>query len=150
MKVLFDTNALIALVVSQHPNHLLMNKTFLQLQEDSNEFFISTHSLAEAFRTLTWGHAYLKFSSKQAHQIITKSILPLYSVIDLDQSDYLEVLGKMNQLRLTGAIIYDALIAQAASKVKADYIVTFNTKDFNRILPGNGLKLLIPGSNSLN
>ncbi len=50
----------------------------------------------------------------------------------------------MKDLKLTGSIIYDGLISHAASKINADYLVTFNAKDFQRVIPENGADLIIP------
>jgi predicted nucleic acid-binding protein len=47
----------------------------------------------------------------------------------------------MADLGLSGGIVYDALIARAAQKVKADRLLTLNPGDFRRVWP-NGERII--------
>lgn len=145
MKTLFDTSALVALLVKDHPKYDYAVSTFERLRENKSTFYICSHSLSETYRTLTWGKGYLTFTANKAYEIIQKSIFPGFEIVDLNQEDYKKVLLRMKSEKLKGAIIYDGLISQAASKINADFIVTFNAKDFQRVFPENGADLIIPG-----
>lgn len=57
---------------------------------------------------------------------------------------YINILQRMKKEKLTGAIIYDALISHAAAKADVTHLVTFNEKDFTLVWPENGADLIIP------
>lgn len=145
MITLFDSSALVALLVKDHPKYNHAVSAFKKLVENKSDFYICAHSISEIYRTLTWGRGYLTFTASKAYEIIQKSVHPVFKVVDLNLEDYNRVLLRMKTQKLTGAIIYDGLISQAASKIDAHYLVTFNAKDFQRVFPENGADLIIPG-----
>lgn len=141
MNVLFDSNTLVALFVKNHIDHGSAYDAYLNHQND--RLFIATHSIAEIYRTLTWGVEYLNFTAEQAHHIISNSLLSVFNVVDLEREDYQTVLNFMKEEKLTGPIIYDALIARASEKVKADQLITFNNRDFERIQKLTSANLIV-------
>lgn len=144
MKVLFDSSVLIALIVKKHPAYQEASEAYKDFSDKNADFFVTTHSLAEVFRNLSWGVGYLNYSSTEAYEIIKKTILPVFKRINLIESDYLEVLSYMKQKNLTGSIVYDALIARASQKADADALLTFNIKDFRRVSTLTKAKLIVP------
>ncbi len=56
----------------------------------------------------------------------------------------IQTIKAMSEKGLSGGIIYDALIAKAALKAKADRLLTLNKKDFEKIVPGNEIILYSP------
>ena len=50
----------------------------------------------------------------------------------------------MAEARLVGGIIYDALVARAAAKSRAEAILTLNRRDFDRLGPLFGVKVRAP------
>ncbi len=76
MTVLFDTSSMIPLLVSDHQDHLKSLTTYKNLKAQNGDFYISVHSVAELYRTLTWGKGYLNYSPQKAHEAIQKSIIP--------------------------------------------------------------------------
>lgn len=59
--------------------------------------------------------------------------LEQFEAIALTAKDYHKVIAQMVNLQLTGGAIYDALIAQAATKAKVDRLLTLNTAHFTRL-----------------
>ncbi len=133
MNILFDTSALMALFVSKHPNHKAAIDYFLDAKEKKATFYICTHTIAEFYRNLTSGRKYLSYSPAMAHRLITESITEYFTPVSLDEKDYFAVISRMKRDSLHGAIIYDGLIARASSKINADYLVTYNVEDFQRV-----------------
>ncbi|MDZ7721070.1 MAG: PIN domain-containing protein [Balneolaceae bacterium] len=133
MNVLFDSSALVALLVKDHDDHQRVYQLYKEYADRETDLFISTHSIAEVFRTLTWGVEYLNYSANEAHQAIHYSILSVFETVDSTKTDYRLVLEFLRQNNLKGPIIYDALIAFASEKVRAKELVTLNTKDFRRV-----------------
>ena len=144
MRVLFDSNVLVAFLVKDHIDHTRALNAFLEYRNKDAELVIGTHSIAEVYRTLTWGVRYLNYTPQEAHFIITNSILPVFKCINLVEEDYQIALAFLNEDNLSGAIIYDALIACASEKAKVDSLVTFNIKDFKRVQPLTSASLIKP------
>jgi len=144
MKVLFDTSALMALFVSKHPNHKAAINYFLDAKKNNATFYICTHTIAEFYRNLTSGRKYLNYSSAMAHRLITESITEHFTAVSLDVNDYVAVVNQMKKASLHGAIIYDGLIARASSRVNADFLVTYNVEDFQRVWQLTSSKLVEP------
>jgi predicted nucleic acid-binding protein len=55
------------------------------------------------------------------------------------------VLQRLEKLNLVGGAIYDALIAQAALKAKAERLLTFNPSHFLRLGQDVEAVVLVPG-----
>ncbi len=144
MRVLFDTSAVIALLIKNHDHHSAINKTYINLRSQNADFYIANHTIAELFRNLTSGRDYLNYTPKQTKEIIHTTVLEEFKLVNLDARDYIEVLDWMAAFNLSGAIVYDALISKAASTINAVYLVTFNAKDFQRLSLENGAELIIP------
>lgn len=66
-------------------------------------------------------------------QAFLEDTLKHFEIIELGASDYNAVIARVSNLNLVGGAIFDALIAQAALKVKADQLLTFNAKHFSRL-----------------
>jgi predicted nucleic acid-binding protein len=132
MKVLFDTNTLIAAMIETHSNHAISLPWIVQLKNQTITGYISTHSIAELYAVLTRLPLPKPLSPQQVHDVIVNNLQDFHT-IDLESSDYLEVLKNITQLNIIGGGIYDAIIAQAALKAKVDILLTLNPKHFTRL-----------------
>lgn len=144
MRILYDSSALVALYIQPHPDHKKIVDHHLDFLNDETDFFISSHSLAELFHTITKGISYLNLTANEANNLIHNSVLPLFTTVSLIEDDYSAVLHCLKERNLTGGIIYDGLIARAAEKIAADHLVTFNIKDFKRVWPLTEADLIEP------
>jgi predicted nucleic acid-binding protein len=131
VRLLFDTNILIAGSVPGHPNREGCLPLLQEVVSRVTEGYISTHSLSEYYRYMT-GKAQPQLSPKNTEKAI-RQLLINFTAVSLDEGDYLAVFARMRIQSLHGAIVYDAIIAQAALKAEVDYIVTLNTYDFKRL-----------------
>lgn len=132
MNVLYDTSALLALFLEDHPDHEKAIQTHVKLIENDSEFYICTHSIAEIYSNLTRGIKYFKFSPSKAYEVIKRDLADVFSIVDLNSTDYLDTIKYLKAEKLTGAVVYDGIIVKASSKIDAKYIVTFNERDFKR------------------
>ncbi len=108
---------------------------FLGCKKSDNEAisgYISTHSLAELYSVLTRLPLQKPISPQQAYNGIMNN-LKGFQTIDLDSDDYLNVIENISQLQITGGVIFDAIIAQAALKANVDILLTLNPKHFRRL-----------------
>jgi predicted nucleic acid-binding protein len=129
--VLFDTSCLVAALLGQHEFHARVAPWVKQVHEGQVQGVLSTHTLAECYAVIT-RHPQFAVPPQVARMMLTRATQQFLST-PLDQNDYLAVVGRLEQLGLVGGSIYDALIAQAALKVQADVLLTFNGKHFVRL-----------------
>lgn len=144
MRYLFDTNILVSSSVVVHPHHSEAFNLYSRSIEQKDDIFISAHTIAELysiFTTLPILHP--KMSGEEAN-ILIRDILKHVSVVPLTSGDYKKVLSKLTKLDLKGGIIFDALIAHCAQKIKCDKLYTLNTKDFIRVWPEGISKIESP------
>jgi predicted nucleic acid-binding protein len=132
MKVLFDTNVLVAATIKAHPNHAITLPWIQKVRNKSIQGYISTHSIAELYAVMTRLPLAQPLNSQQVHDVIVNN-LESFHPVDLESSDYLEIIRNVAKLNITGGGIYDAIIAQAALKANVDILLTMNSKHFTRL-----------------
>ena len=125
---LFDTSVLIASILVQRENHLKAKTAFSQAKLEKSAC-ISAHSLAEVFNVLT---GRVLIPPEQARMLIENNFNGV-EIITLDALDYVRVLEKVSNRGLSGGVIFDALIAECALKIKAQILYTLNLKHFLRL-----------------
>jgi predicted nucleic acid-binding protein len=132
VNVLFDTSVIIAALLPKHPSHA---PCFVQLQAAELrqiQGYLSTHSLAEVYSVMTRMPSQPRMTPQEA-QTLLERCLQYLDAVSLEMADYRAAIAQMTALNLPGGGIFDALIAQAALKVKADRILTLNPNHFNRL-----------------
>ena len=144
MKVLFDTSVLIAAMVEVHPEHDSAFDWLRKAKAKEIEGFICSHTLAEAYAVLTKLPISPKISPNMAQRLIRDNLLSCTRVIALTPKDYNSVIDSLTGLGVSGGVIYDALIVQAAKKVKADLLLTLNIKDFKHVCPEHSMSIKAP------
>lgn len=132
LKVLFDTNILVASTIEAHPNHSISLPWIQQVRSKSIDGYISTHSIAELYAVMTRLPLAKPLSPQQVHDVIVNNLESFHSV-NLESNDYLEIIRNVARLNITGGGIYDAIIAQAALKANVDTLLTMNSKHFTRL-----------------
>jgi len=142
--ILFDTSALIAVLIESHPHNTRVLPWLQRVKEGKNTGVISAHSLAELYATFTNYPIKPRISPQEAQQLIQQNILDVFKVITLSEQDYMSVINHLSESGIIGGVIYDALILKAAIKANVDYVVTLNEKDFKRIYPDFADKIISP------
>lgn len=132
LKVLFDTNILVASTIEAHPNHAISFPWIQQVRTKSIQGYLSTHSIAELYAVMTRLPLAQPLSPRQVHDVIVNNLESFHSV-DLESNDYLEIIRNVARLNIIGGGIYDAIIAQAALKANVDTLLTLNSKHFTRL-----------------
>lgn len=143
-RILFDTSVLVAAMVA---THLFHNRAILWLQRAKQgqfAFLVATHSIAELYSILTTLPVRPCISPPTAQQLINDNIESCAEIISLDTKDYIAVTKELSNLGLSGGIVFDALLLQAAKKAKADRLLTFNLKDFERLNLSTALQVVEP------
>ena len=144
MKVLFDSNVIIAALIETHPQHSSAWPWLQKARRKDIEAMIAAHSLAEIYATLTKLPVYPRISPALAEKLIARNVLPHFQIITADQNDYRTVLQILAKNNIAGGATYDALIAHAAAKAQADKLLTFNSRDFKKAYPAVAKLIEVP------
>lgn len=130
-KVLFDTSSLVPAFLEDHPLHTLGLSWLEQVLREEILGYVSIHALAELYAVLTRIPRQPRLLPSEVETLLGNLIK--FEKVSLDADDYINVIRKLVTLNLSGGVIYDALIAQAALKAKVDLLLTANPKDFLRL-----------------
>jgi len=103
-----------------------------RIKAAGDDRFIINHGIAEVYRTLT---GRLQIPPKQAAELVQRTMITLFRVVELERPDYLQVVKRMAHKSLSGPIICDALHAEGARRVKASKVHTYNLDHFRKIAP---------------
>jgi predicted nucleic acid-binding protein len=132
MRQLFDTSSLVAAFVESHPAHPAAWEWLERVLEGAHTGLVATHTLAELYAVLTRLPLRPAVPPHTALELLEANLRG-FQAVTLSAADYRSVLKRLAGLGLTGGAVYDALIAQAALKAKAEQIVTLNPGHFQRL-----------------
>lgn len=130
MDVFFDTSVLVAASSQSHPHHVQAFAALRRVATGRDKGFISAHSIAEVYASLTRLPVEPRIHPVEAARIVTDNLLPHFETVPVSKTDYLEALAAMRDGGWSGARIYDALLLRCAAKCSVDRIYTFNLADF--------------------
>ena len=135
MKVLCDTDVIVASIATDHPHHQAAAHFRDLVNRGDLSGYLSTHSLAETYAILTRVPFQPRFSAAQVWRVQQDDILPRFELVPLDREDYRRTVDYCSQHGWLGGRIYDALHIAAARKAECDIIYTFNVKHFRELAP---------------
>jgi predicted nucleic acid-binding protein len=142
--IFFDTSALLPIFDADHPHHSPSIRLFESLRPDGpRQAFCSLHSLAEFFATSTRIPPPARMPPEESLFHI-KQALKRVQTVALNEADYLTALSSVAEGNLSGALIYDALLLQAARKVNAETIYTWNVRHFQQLAPDLATRIRTP------
>lgn len=132
-KVFFDTSVLIPAFAESHPNHKECFSILEKSIDKKMEVVTSSHALLEFYSVFSRLPLKTRISPLEIKEIIEKNIYPNFKIIPLEEKDYKEVISQVSSLGLSGGIVYDLFHYISARKAKANTILTYNEKDFQKI-----------------
>jgi predicted nucleic acid-binding protein len=91
----------------------------------------STHALAEAFAALTGQY-------RVKNDVVSEAVLSLRNllrIVPILPEDYFNVLGVAKARGIMGGLVYDAIHASVARRLKAEHLYTFNVSNFEHVAP---------------
>ena len=144
VKVLFDTSVLVAAIVEAHPAHEQALPWLARGRSRKVEALVSAHSVAETFAVLSTLPLSPRIGAGLARRLVRENVLSVARVVTLSTRDYEAVIDELADLGGAGGAVYDALIARAAAKGKADRLLTLNPKHFLRVWPGGVERIQTP------
>jgi predicted nucleic acid-binding protein len=103
------------------------------VQNETDDGFISAHSLAEMYAILTRLPAPLRHSPEQALINIEENVIPYFKIIALTAHDYAVLLREAALVGVQGGTVYDSILLKAAVKSDVERIYTFNKRHFEAL-----------------
>lgn len=132
VKAFLDTSVLVATFYGEHEYHEPSFELFLQQKKSTA--CTAAHCLAEVFSVVTGMPGQNRASPDEA-LLFLRDVRERFTLITLDEQEYLETLEDAATAGISGGAIYDAIIARCAVEAKAQAIYTWNVKHFTRLGP---------------
>lgn len=139
MRVLLDTNCLVALASSEHEYHAATYTDYKRRRTLGHQFIVSAHGITEAYAVLT--------RLPQPHRLTPSAALEVLDrtwgkteTVALTAGELWRLLRTCSAAAIGGGRIYDRVIAECARKGKATEILTWNTRHFD----GGGIPAVSP------
>ena len=143
MKVLLDSSVLVGALLAHHPWHERALPWLRRGRNREFQWYLASHSLLETYAILT-RYPVRPRVSPDAALLLIEDLLPFADILSLSPAEHLEVLASVSSLGLSGGVVYDAHILRVARGAEVDRLVTFNEKDFRRLWPDAGERILSP------
>ena len=105
---------------------------------------IYSHALLETFSTLTGGKLGVRVTPELAARMLSQTILPRVSVIELSTVEIIEALEVAQACGVRGGAVYDYMHLVAARKGEASVIFTLNIDDFQHLRRGHDPEVQVP------
>ncbi len=129
MRVLLDTNCLIAAAITQHEHHRATVADLSRRQAAGHIFVLAAHGLLEAYAVLTRLPPPHRLAPANALTVLERNWSKT-ETIALTAAETWRSLRELSGLGIAGGRIYDGCIAAAARKAKCDEILTWNARHF--------------------
>jgi predicted nucleic acid-binding protein len=144
LKIMVDTSVLVAAMVESHPAHARALPWLQRLHKRPGDFVVCAHTLAELYAVLTRLPLTPRIGPDTARRLIRDNVESLATVVALNRLDYRQILNELSELGLSGGIVYDALVVQAAKNARVGRLLTLNETDFRRVWPDAGDRIAVP------
>jgi predicted nucleic acid-binding protein len=139
--IFLDTSVLIAITQVSHERHELSLELWGKCRQD--RAFVSTHTLAEIYNTLTALPPALRLASRN-DLLAGEAFLQRLTAIALSPDEYMETLRRTASLGLRGGIVYDAIHLACARKIAAKRIYTWNARHLRMVAPDLADRIVTP------
>ena len=96
MRIFFDTSVLVAASVQQHPHPPEAHATVTRTLKDGHQTYISMHSVAEFYSSLTRLPVQPMVHPAEAARILEDNILPNFEAVPLELNDYRDVVAAIS------------------------------------------------------
>ena len=141
MKAFFDTSVLVAAVREADLRHEASLKLLMRFAPQAAS--CAAHSLAELYATLTGMRPPHRLRPEQAALIVDQFQSRL-NCIPLTAEEVVQAIHHAAALKLSGGILYDALLLACARKMEAERIYTWNVKHFQMVAPDLAERIVTP------
>lgn len=144
MTFLFDTSVLVSALLKGHQYHEKTATWLLAAHTREIDMFVSAHTIAELYATLTRIPKGVNVSPAQAWTLIETNILNHGKIRSLNARQYARLIKRLSSDGLIGGVVYDAVILEIARLNAMDGVLTLNESHFRRIWPEAAERILSP------
>lgn len=144
MNVLFDTSVLVASMVKSHPAHARASLWHRQGLRGEIGFLVCAHTILELYAVLTRMPLTPRMAPSIAWRLIRENVVTRCRLVSLSGEDYGDLVAAVSSMGISGAVVYDALLARAAEIAEVDVLLTLNPADFRRVWPEGEGRIRIP------
>ena len=130
--IFLDTSVLIAVAHVHHMHHAPSLDLWNRCARADT--VVSAHTLAEVYNVLTAMPRGYRLSPRAAADAVDV-FLARVTPVELSAEEYVAAIRAASALGVAGGSIYDALHVACARKVNADFIYSWNLRDFERVAP---------------
>lgn len=123
--IYLDTGILVRGLLEDHPDYSLCEPLI------DDDAVSSCHSLAELFNTLT---GFFQVPNDLASEMID-SLPEEMNFEVISQADYLQVIRNARKRGIQGGLVYDALHAEVARRLRVEKMITYNLSNFRHVAP---------------
>ncbi|MGO9318674.1 MAG: type II toxin-antitoxin system VapC family toxin [Terracidiphilus sp.] len=141
MKALLDTSVLVASVREADQRHEVSRGLLMKFAP--HEASCAVHTLAELYATLTGMKPPNRLRPDQA-VLIVEQFRARLECIALSSEEVSQTIQQTAAMKLSGGIVYDALILACARKIQAEHIYTWNVKHFQMVAPDLSRRIVTP------
>jgi predicted nucleic acid-binding protein len=134
MRVVIDTNCLVAAALPQHEHHETTMADLTRRRAAGQTFVMAAHAVVEAYAVLTRLPPPHRLAPADAMAVLDRNWGATESVA-LTGAETWKALRQQAVAGVGGARIYDGVIVACARKGKADEILTWNVRHFGGQLP---------------
>jgi len=134
MRVLLDTNCLVAAAIAQHEHHRVTVIDLSRRRAAGQAIVMAAHAVLEAYAVLTRLPPPHRLSAGDAWTILDRN-WGASEIVALTAAESWRALRDLAALDITGGRTHDGCLAAAARKGKCDELLTWNVRHFSA-LPG--------------
>ena len=121
--IYLDTGVLVRALLEDHPLH---NDCVKLLDGNSVS---SCHAIAETFNTLT---GFFQVPNDSASELLVELAEKMHFEV-ISRADYLKVVQEARAKGIQGGIVYDAIHASVARRLKVEKVFTYNATNFRHV-----------------
>ncbi len=143
MKLAFDTSVLVSALIDTHPHHQRASPWVAAVSSNDVEGEITWHAVAETWSVLTRLPGPLRLPPSTASLVVERAS-ELFQTVDLTPSVYSSALRRCTEAGASSGAVFDALHLISAEERGADWLVTFNRKDFERLKTQGSPEIITP------
>ncbi len=144
MRVLLDTNRLVAAALPQHEHHLATVADLSRRMAAGQTFLLAEHSVLEAYAVLTRLPPPHRLAPADALGVLERNWSTTDTLV-LTGAETWRLVRQHGAARIAGGRVYDGHIAACARKAKADEILTWNVRHFQAT---RGVRAVAPSATS--
>ena len=137
-----DTSCLVPAVCTWHVHHRLTTEDLARRLKQGEGMVMAAPVLVEAYAVLTRLPPPYRLRPRDALALMEGNWADV-EVVATAASETWKLLGTLCASGTAGGASYDAVVAACARKAKVDVILTWNLRDFERVVP-SGLTVTAP------